>query len=174
MTSVNTPGNKYFGARHVLDSISVLLFMIPFYVGMHFLFKERLRFGREYVASQNWKAAVAALEPFDSPTQKFLDGTGEAHYLLALAYGGAGQKVKAEKIKTFVQKHRKGVWADKLKGVEPPRVSSIKAARASENATQGSSESPSSSDKQGDKFSRPATRVERPKSSAPAKRKKRF
>ena len=169
MSSVNTPGNKYFAARHVLDSISVLLFMIPFYIGMHFLFKERLRFGREYVANQNWKAAVAALEPFDSPTQKFLDGTGEAHYLLAVAYAGAGQKARAEKIKTFVQKHRKGVWADKLKGVEPPRVSSIKAARASESATQALSDSANSSDKQGDKFSRPATHVERPKSSAPAK-----
>lgn len=169
MSFVNVPTSKYFAARHVLDALSVLLIMTPFYVGMNYLFRERLRFGRIYVAESRWKPAIAALEPFDSATQRFLDGTGEAHYLLAQAYSGAGDRVKAERIKTFVQKNRKGVWADKLKVAEPPRVSVIKASRSTDapsNVEDGAS--------QPDKFSRPTSRTDRPKSTTAAKRKKRF
>ena len=42
-----------------------------------------------------------------------MDRSGEAHYLLAQAYLGTGDKARAEAAREFVR-HRKGVWAEKL------------------------------------------------------------
>ncbi len=45
--------------------------------------------------------------------QRFLDGSGEAHFLLAQAYLGIGDKQKAEAARAFVRR-KKSVWAEKL------------------------------------------------------------
>ncbi len=97
----------------ILNGASILLVLIPFYAGIYRLFTARLEIGRERVAARAWSEAVAALEPFAAPTQRFLDRSGEAHYLLAQAYAGLGDKAQAEKARAFVRR-RKGVWADKL------------------------------------------------------------
>ena len=92
---------------------SILIVLIPFYFGIHRLFAARLEIGRERVGARAWREAVAALEPFAAPMQRFLDGSGEAHYLLAQAYTGMGEKGKAESARAFVRR-KKGAWADKL------------------------------------------------------------
>ena len=96
-----------------LNLLSILVVLIPFYFGIHRLFAARLEIGRERVGARAWREAVAALEPFASLMQRFLDGSGEAHYLLAQAYTGMGEKGKAEAARAFVRR-KKGVWADKL------------------------------------------------------------
>ena len=96
-----------------LNLLSILVVLIPFYFGIHRLFAARLEIGRERVGARAWREAVAALEPFASLMQRFLDGSGEAHYLLAQAYTGMGEKGKAEAARAFVRR-KKGIWADKL------------------------------------------------------------
>ena len=96
-----------------LNLLSILVVIVPFYFGIHRLFAARLEIGRERVQARAWREAVAALEPFDAPLQRFLDGSGEAHYLLAQAHAGLGDKAKAEAARAFVRR-KKGVWADKL------------------------------------------------------------
>ncbi|MDQ2799612.1 MAG: hypothetical protein M3Y13_08230 [Armatimonadota bacterium] len=102
-----------------LNLLSILVVLIPFYVGIHRLFTARLEIGRERVQARAWREAVAALEPFDVPMQRFLDGSGEAHYLLAQAYAGLGDKQKAETARKFVRR-KKGVWAEKLSPGKAP------------------------------------------------------
>ena len=97
----------------LLNLASVLIVLIPFYAGIHRLYTVRLEIGRECVAARAWGEAVAALEPFSAPLARFLDTGGEAHFLLAQAYTGLGEKIKAEKARAIVRR-RKGVWADKL------------------------------------------------------------
>ncbi len=101
-----------------LNLLSILVVIVPFYFGIHRLFTARLEIGRERVGARAWREAVAALEPFAAPMQRFLDGSGEAHFLLAQAYAGLGEKGKAESARAFVRR-KKGVWAEKL---SPGRV----------------------------------------------------
>lgn len=101
----------------LLNFASVLVVLIPFYFGIYKLFAARLTIGRERIQSRSWAQAVAALEPFDNWTQRFLDNSGEAHFLLAQAYMGMGNKAKAEAARKFVRS-RKGVWADRANGVK--------------------------------------------------------
>ncbi len=96
---------------------SILIVLIPFYFGIHRLFAARLEIGRERAQAHAWREAVAALEPFAAPMQRFLDGSGEAHFLLAQAYAGLGEKGKAEAARAFVRR-KKGVWAEKLSPVK--------------------------------------------------------
>ena len=102
----------------LLNFASILVVLIPFYYGIYKLFSARLAIGRERVQSRSWNQAVAALEPFDNWTQRFLDNSGEAHFLLAQAYTSLGDKTKAEAARKFVRR-RKGVWADRVNGVKP-------------------------------------------------------
>ena len=97
----------------VLNFLSIIVVLVPFYFGIHRLFAARLEIGRERVQARAWREAVAALEPFAAPMQRFLDGTGEAHFLLAQAYTGMGEKEKAESARAFVRR-KKGAWAEKL------------------------------------------------------------
>ncbi len=100
-------------ALAALNLGSILIVLVPFYFGIHRLFAARLEIGRERVGARAWGEAVAALEPFAAPMQRFLDGTGEAHFLLAQAYAGLGEKGKAESARAFVRR-KKSVWAEKL------------------------------------------------------------
>jgi len=102
----------------VINFASILVVLVPFYYGIYKLFSARLSIGRERVQARAWSEAVAALEPFDAWAQRFLDQSGEAHFLLAQAYTGLGDKAKAESARKFVRR-RKGVWADRVKGVKP-------------------------------------------------------
>ena len=101
-----------------LNLLSILVVLIPFYFGIYKLFSARLMIGRERVQARAWSEAIAALEPFDAWAQRFLDNSGEAHFLLAQAYTGMGDKAKAESARRFVRRH-KGIWADRVNGVKP-------------------------------------------------------
>ena len=107
-----------------LDTLGLLVVMLPFFIGMNKLFGMRLKLGREFVANKHWREAVAALDPFAGTGQRFLDKTGEAHFLLSIAYQHTGDTRKAAQSRAFVQRHRPGEWAERL--AEP-------AARTQEN-----------------------------------------
>ena len=100
--------------KAILNGLSLLIVLVPFYFGIYKLFQARLEIGRERVQARAWTEAVAALEPFDRPIQRFLDHSGEAHYLLGQAYAGAGDKVRAEKARAFVRRKTGSPWAEKL------------------------------------------------------------
>lgn len=114
MAIVNIPNTPLFSYRRFLDTLSILVVLLPFFLGINRLFSARLVLGRTFVQERRWREAAAALDPFAGPTQRFLDTTGEAHYLLGLAYAGMGEKAKAEAIRAFLRRHRPGQWAGKL------------------------------------------------------------
>ncbi len=107
----------------ILNGLSLLVVLVPFYFGIYKLFQARLEIGRERVQARAWTEAVAALEPFSAPTQRFLDASGEAHYLLGQAYAGAGDKVRAEKVRAFVRRKTGSPWAEKLQPGKGPGLS---------------------------------------------------
>jgi hypothetical protein len=132
MAYLNTRRSVFFA---FLDGVSALVPLLPFFFGIKKMFVARLRIGRELLQARKWKQAVAALEPFAGVTQRFLDSTGEAHYLLASAYDGLGEREKALKARAFVLNHRPGPWAEKLKPGEAPRISQQKHAQEKRPAT---------------------------------------
>jgi hypothetical protein len=153
--NVDLPQNHLFKYHKPLDLLSILIVLIPFFIGINRLFAARLRFGREFVAARRWREAAAALDPFGGVGQRFLDGSGEAHYLLAQAYTGLGQTTKAEAARAFVLKHRAGVWADRIKAA-PARPGIRGGGKASPKAA------PAGGDQSGqEKRTRPANRKPR-------------
>ena len=119
--------------KALLNGLSLLAVLVPFYFGIYKLFQARLEIGRERVQARAYTEAVAALEPFTAPMQRFLDHTGEAHYLLGQAYAGLGDKVRAERAKAFVRRKAGSPWADKLQPGKAPGISRT-SAKASANA----------------------------------------
>jgi len=125
----NAKGSALYSFRPIIDLCGALLVAIPFYIGTSKLFAERLRIGRELAEKGEHRQAISALDPFAAPTQRFLDRTGEAHFLLAKAYAATGQKDRADRCREFVVNKRRGVWADRLKNTPvqtPVRISQVK------------------------------------------------
>ncbi|BDI28452.1 hypothetical protein CCAX7_005030 [Capsulimonas corticalis] len=136
MAPINMKGSPVFKWHQAIDVLSILLVFIPFLLGISKLFAARLRIGRDLVERGVWRQAIAALDPFEGFTQRFLDGSGEAHYLLSKAYAGAGEKAKAERARQFVLKHRAGVWADKLRDPAPIAIGALKTALRQEKSAE--------------------------------------
>lgn len=118
--------------KSILNVLSLLVVLIPFYAGIYRLFQARLEIGRERVQARVWTEAVAALEPFATPMQRFLDHSGEAHFLLGQAYAGLGDKVRAEKARAFVRRKTGSPWAEKLQPGRGPGIARNKAKGSAE------------------------------------------
>ncbi len=114
--------------KALLNGLSLLVVLVPFYFGIYQLFRARLEIGRERVQARAWPEAVAALEPFSAPMQRFLDYSGEAHFLLGQAYAGTGDKVRAERARIFVRRKKGSPWAEKLQPGKGPGISRTSAA----------------------------------------------
>ena len=114
MAFINTRVNLPVLPKSILNGLSMLFILIPFYFGIYKLYQARLEIGRERVSARAWPEAVAALEPFTSPMQRWLDNTGEAHYHLGTAYAALGDKVRAEKARAYVRRKKDSPWAEKL------------------------------------------------------------
>ena len=131
--------------KAILNGLSLVVVLVPFYFGIYKLFQARLEIGRERVSARAWTEAVAALEPFAAPMQRFLDPSGEAHYWLGQAYAGAGDKVRAEKARAFVRRKVGSPWAEKLQPGKGPGISRTHAkanAKVYEAAPDGSEKRP--------------------------------
>lgn len=108
---------------------SLLVVLIPFFLGIDRMNTARLDIGRERVQARAWSEAVAALQPFDSLLQRLWDRSGEAHYWLGQAYAGLGDKVRAEKARAFVRR-KDGPWAEKLAPSKGPGISRAAVSRS--------------------------------------------
>jgi hypothetical protein len=122
MASINIKNSPLYRYHQPLDIASILIVLVVWYAMNARLFAKRLDIGRDLAGKRQWKQAVACLLPFDSFGQRFLDRSGEAHYLLAQPYAGTGDKPKADKCRQFVLKYRPGPWAAKLGGKPAPVV----------------------------------------------------
>ena len=110
------PASTVWKYHQIIDFGSAALIIAVLYTMNGRLFATRLSIGRDLVAKREFRQAAVCLQPFEAFGQRWLDRSGEAHYLLAQAYAGSNNKVKAEECKTFVIKHRPGPWAAKLGG----------------------------------------------------------
>ena len=109
--------------KRLLNYLSLLIVLVPFFAGINRMNAARLEIGRERVQARAWAEAVAALITFDTPLQRFLDATGEAHYWLGQAYAGLGDKVRAERARAFVRRKTGSPWAEKLQPGKGPGLS---------------------------------------------------
>ncbi len=109
--------------KRLLNYLSLLVVLVPFFAGVNRMNAARLEIGHERVQARAWTEALAALITFDTPFQRFLDASGEAHYLLGQAYAGAGDKVRAEKARAFVRRKTGSPWAEKLQPGRGPGLS---------------------------------------------------
>src|SRR6187402_1125949 len=73
MSFPNIPGSPSYKYRNFIDLLGAMLVVVPFFIGTSKLYAERLRIGRELAEKGEFKQAVAALDPFAAPTQRFLD-----------------------------------------------------------------------------------------------------
>lgn len=122
MAYLNIPGTPLFPDRRFLDMISILVVMAPFFFGTNKFFATRLKFGREFVEKKEWREAVASLEAFNHVGQRFLDPTGEAHYLLAVALDHQGKAAEAERAREFVLRARPtSTWAEEVRKAQQNR-----------------------------------------------------
>lgn len=109
--------------KRLLNYLSLLVVLVPFFVGVNRMNAARLEIARERVQARAWTEAIAALITFDTPFQRFLDASGEAHYLLGQAYAGVGDKVRAEKARAYVRRKKDSPWAEKLQPSKGPGIS---------------------------------------------------
>jgi hypothetical protein len=133
MSFLNIEGTPIFRIHRYLDTISILIVMVPFFLGTSKFFAARLQFGRDFIQKKQWKEAVASLEAFSHMGQRFLDRTGEAHYLLSVALDHQGKIAAAQKARDFVLKSRPtSAWAGELRKMEEirPRASRLTNKRA--------------------------------------------
>lgn len=133
MPVVNAATHLSIVPKTLLNVFAMLVVLVLFYYGLYKLYQVRLEIGRERVQARAWTEAVAALEPFSVPMQRFLDSSGEAHYLLGQAYAGTGDKVRAEKARAFVRRKSGSPWAEKLLPSKGPGISRT-TAKATANA----------------------------------------
>lgn len=122
--------------RFLLQWGSLLVVFVFFLVGTDRMNAARLDIGRERVQARVWSEAVAALHPFDSFVLRFWDRSGEAHFLLAQAYAGLGDKVRAEKARAFVRRKPGSPWAEKLAPNQGPNISRSRA-KVYDSSTEG-------------------------------------
>ncbi len=113
--------------RFLLQWGTLLVIFVFFLVGADRTNALRLDIGRERVQARAWSEAVAALRPLDSLLLRYWDRTGEAHFLLAQAYAGLGDKVRAEKARAFVRRKPGSPWAEKLAPNQGPSISRSRA-----------------------------------------------
>jgi hypothetical protein len=130
----NQPRSFLFPVHRFLDVITTLLALLPFFIGINRMNAVRLQYARRFAEEGNWRGVYSSVESFSQLGQRWMDPTGEAHYLLSVAYERQGERAKAAKERTFVMKHRPNSdWAKKLMAVEasrtPKRMSEIKAKR---------------------------------------------
>ena len=123
MSVVNASTALPLWPKRLLNGLSLLVVLVPFYFGIYKQFQTRLEIGRERAQARAWAEAVAALAPFDTPFQRFLDASGEAHYWLGQAYAGLGDKIRAEKARAFVRRKTGSPWAEKLQPNKGPGIS---------------------------------------------------
>jgi hypothetical protein len=114
------PGTAIFKYHRLIAIVTTLPILAVWYGLTGKLYSKRLEIGRDLLQKREFKQAIVCLEPFNAFGQRMLDRTGEAHYLLAQAYAGAGRKSDAEKCRKFVLDHRPGPWAEKLGGKPAP------------------------------------------------------
>ena len=111
MVNINLPTSQYFGDRRFFDTLSTLIVLAPFFAGTNKIFSTRLNLGRSLAGERKWDQVIASVEPFEKPTQRFMDRTGEAHYLLFVAYTELGRTDDAAEAKKFLTTHRHGEFA---------------------------------------------------------------
>lgn len=101
--------------RALLDMLSGVLALWPFFTGIGRLHAARIALGRRYAEAERWDDALATLEPLAAPVGRFFDATGEGRYWLAVAYRKAGRDAEAQKIQERVAEIPGGEWAEKAR-----------------------------------------------------------
>lgn len=73
-----------------------------------------ISWGRNFNELGRWEDTEMILSTFNQFGQRFLDPTGEAHFLLMTAFAKRGKRESADKVRDFLAKHRAGtVWGQK-------------------------------------------------------------
>ncbi len=101
--------------RILLDSLSGVLALWPFFTGMGKLHSWRIALGRKYAEAARWTDAVQTLAPLGGIQGRLFDLTGEGRYWLALALKGIGKEQESQELLSWVSALPGGEWAKRAK-----------------------------------------------------------
>jgi hypothetical protein len=101
--------------RVLLDSLSGVLALWPFFTGMGKLYTWRIALGRRYAEAERWSHAAQTLAPVSGIQGRLFDMTGEGRYWLALALHGMGDERGARELLSWVAALPGGEWARRAK-----------------------------------------------------------
>lgn len=111
--------------RVLLDSLSGVLALWPFFTGMGKLYAWRIALGRRYAEAGRFADAAQALAPVGGIQGRLFDATGEGRYWLAVALHGIGKEAEAKELLSWVAALPGGEWAKRarepLSGGNPAR-----------------------------------------------------
>lgn len=101
--------------RVLLDSLSGVLALWPFFNGMGKLYAWRIALGRKYAEAERWSDAAQTLAPVGGIQGRLFDMTGEGRYWLAVALQGIGKEQEARELLSWVAALPGGEWAKRAK-----------------------------------------------------------
>lgn len=101
--------------RVLLDSLSGVLALWPFFTGMGKLYAWRIVLGRKYAEAERWTDAAQTLAPVGGIQGRLFDVTGEGRYWLAIALHGTGKAQEAKELLSWVAALPGGEWAKRAK-----------------------------------------------------------
>ena len=105
--------------RILLDSLSGVLALWPFFTGMGKLYAWRIALGRKYAEAERWADAAPTLAPVGGIQGRLFDVTGEGRYWLARALHGIGKEAEAKELLSWVAALPGGEWAKRARDPLP-------------------------------------------------------
>jgi hypothetical protein len=101
--------------RGVLDALSGVLVLWPFFTDLGRLYAWRIALGRTYANAGRWAEAERALAPLTGLRGRLFDATGEGTYFLAVARRALGQDGAADALFQQLAGSVGGPWGERAR-----------------------------------------------------------
>jgi hypothetical protein len=101
--------------KPLVDALSGVLVLWPFFTAYGKLQAWRIALGRSYAKAERWADAERTLLPLDGLRGSVYDATGEGRYWLAVARRGLGRKEEARRLFIYLATLPGGEWAERAR-----------------------------------------------------------
>lgn len=108
--------------RALMDALSGILALWPFFTAMGRIYSWRIALGRSYVREERWADAERTLSPLPGYRARLFDATGEGTYWLAVAHREQGKTEEARRLFRMVTERQPGgEWSQKAQEALAPQ-----------------------------------------------------
>lgn len=101
--------------KPLVDALSGVLVLWPFFTAYGRLQAWRIALGRSYAKAERWADTERTLLPLDGLRGSLYDATGEGRYWLATARRGLGRTEEAQRLFTCLAALSGGEWAERAR-----------------------------------------------------------